>query len=496
MTGSAKTGITAYGGYVPMLRLNRQAAVQSNAWFNPGLTALARGERSFCNWDEDSLTMAVEASRDCLSGGEKTTISALYLASTTLPFSDRQNATIAATALNLADNIRTLDMTSSQRAATSGLITAVKAHREEPGDALFVAAEHRIAKAASPQELRYGDGAAAVSIGSSGVIAEFLGAEQMSVDFVDHFRGQHERFNYNWEDRWIRDEGYNKIIPGVIAAALDKSGLTPADIDHFVMPAVSASIPKRMAQSLGLSDDAVRDGLQREIGDTGAAHALLLLANTLAAAGPDETILMVGWGQGCDVLLFRTTDEISRSRPPMGVAGFLSRRREDTNYQRFLAFSGLVELDKGIRAENDTPTPMTALYRERETVLGFVGGECRQCGTAQFPKSNICVNPNCGAVDSQAAKPFADVPARVQSWTADRLAYSPDPPAFYGMIAFDGGGRCMLDFTDIDDDGVAVDTPMRMAFRIKEYDERRAFTKYFWKALPDYDAAMAGEANG
>lgn len=58
------SGIVAYGAYIPRLRLSRTAAVEANAWFNAGLKGMAKGERSMCNWDEDSLTMAVEAARD------------------------------------------------------------------------------------------------------------------------------------------------------------------------------------------------------------------------------------------------------------------------------------------------------------------------------------------------------------------------------------------------------------------------------------------------
>jgi uncharacterized OB-fold protein len=85
---------------------------------------------------------------------------------------------------------------------------------------------------------------------------------------------------------------------------------------------------------------------------------------------------------------------------------------------------------------------------------------------------------------SQVDQPFADVPARVMSYTADRLTYTPDPPAHYGMVQFDGGGRLMIDFSDVDVGEVDVNMAMRMAFRIKEYDAQRGFTKYFWKAVP------------
>ena len=56
-------GITGYGAYIPRLRLQRAAVVEANKWANPGLAGLAKGERAMANWDEDSVTLAVEAAR-------------------------------------------------------------------------------------------------------------------------------------------------------------------------------------------------------------------------------------------------------------------------------------------------------------------------------------------------------------------------------------------------------------------------------------------------
>ena len=70
------------------------------------------------------------------------------------------------------------------------------------------------------------------------------------------------------------------------------------------------------------------------------------------------------------------------------------------------------------------------------------------------------------------------------SWTADQLAYSIDPPAHYGMVEFEGGGRLMVDFTDVNTDEMETNMPIRMVFRIKDIDEQRGFVRYFWKASP------------
>ena len=63
-------GIVACGAYLPRLRLERKAIFEANAWFAPGLRGAARGARSMANWDEDALTMAVEAGRACLLGAD------------------------------------------------------------------------------------------------------------------------------------------------------------------------------------------------------------------------------------------------------------------------------------------------------------------------------------------------------------------------------------------------------------------------------------------
>ena len=477
-------GIKAYGGYVPRRRIQRQVMVEANGWFNPALKAYAAGERSMCNWDEDSLTLAVEAARDCLAGERPADIAALHLASTTLPFDDRQNAGILATALGLGQNLMTMDITSSQRAGTSGLINALWTAQGHGGAILYAAAEKRRAKTATTNELMYGDGAAALLLGADDTIADYLGGHQAATDFVDHYRGQNEDFDYNWEERWIRDEGYLKIVPPAIEAALSATGLRAEEIDHFVMPGTIRNLGGLVAKRAGLPAEAVRDNLHGVMGESGTAHALVMLALTLQEAEPGQVIMVIGWGQGCDVLLFRTTDALSAFGERRGIKGSLERRREETNYNKYLAFNSLVLQDGGLRSELDKQTALSALYRNKEMVLGFMGGRCTQCGTVQFPKSRVCVSPNCRAFDTQEDHPLAETPAKIQSWTADNLTYAADPPQHFGMVTFEGGGRLMADFTDVDVGEVQVGDPMRMVFRVKAHDDKRGFNKYFWKAAP------------
>src|SRR5262245_35808003 len=409
MAAETTVGILAYGAYLPKLRLARKAVADANAWFNPALRGLAKGERTMCNWDEDAVTMAVEAARDCLSGQDRGSIGAVAFASTSFPFEDRLNAGIVLEALNLAPGVNAQDLTASQRAATSGLVAALQMARGGAGPILVAASEKRRTKTASPLELQTGDGAAALLVGTGPVVARLIGHASRTVDFVDHFRGEGFDFDYTWEERWLRDEGYNKIVPAALADLFKATAVKPADIAHFAMPCVLPRVAAGIAKRAGVPEAAVRDNLHGVCGETGAAHPLVMLVDALEKAKPGDKILVVGFGQGCDALLFEATDELPKLAPRLGVRGHLARRKEETNYAKLLAFNDLVAIERGMRAEVDKQTPLSSLYRNRRMLTGFIGGQCRKCGTLQFPKLNVCVNPNCNAFHSQDDHPFADM---------------------------------------------------------------------------------------
>jgi 3-hydroxy-3-methylglutaryl CoA synthase len=491
MRADDMVGIVRFGGYVPRLRLERRGVAAAHRWFAPGLGALGKGERAIANWDEDTVTMAVEAARDCLGGHDRAAVARVVLASTSLPFADRQNAGIVKEGLNLPDGTGALDVSASQRAGTSALLDAFHAVAGGAGDTLCVASERRRARPASEAELTNGDAAAAMLVGTDGLAARFVGGHSLTIDFVDHFRESGEPFDYGWETRWIREEGYGKIVPEAVRQAFAKLDLKPAEIDHFVMAAPLKGVNQAAAKASGIADAAVVDALAERLGDCGAAQPLILLSHLLETAEAGRRIMLVGFGQGCDVIVLETLPGIAERRPAAGVRGRLALGVSEANYLKYLFFSGNLDLERGMRAELDQKPVITALYRDRKTVMGLVGGRSPETGAVQFPKTPIPLGAAAGKRLVLEDYPLADRPARVFSYTADALAYSPDPPAYYGAVEFEGGGRLSTDFTDIGDGGIEVGTPVRMMFRIKAHDDRRGFTKYFWKAAPVRAAADA-----
>src|SRR5262249_37101364 len=165
-----------------------------------------------------------------------------------------------------------------------------------------------------------------------------------------------------------------------------------------------------------------------------------------------------------------------------GLAGSLAQRIEESSYLKMLSFDGHLELDWGMRAETDQKTALTQAYRSAADILGFVGGRCRSCGAAQFPSLPRCVS--CGELESQTPFPLADEPARIATYTADWLQFTPAPPLYVGLVQFDVGARLLMEIVDVGPQEMGVGTPLRMCFRIKERDRLRHYDRYFWKATP------------
>jgi 3-hydroxy-3-methylglutaryl CoA synthase len=459
--------------------MSRAAIADAHAWAFPSLKSLGKGEKAFCGWDEDVITMAVEAGRDCLRGEQLAAISALDLASTSAPYADLQNAVIAGFALRLNRELAAADHGGSTRAGLSALARACGEGAR--GERLVIAADKRSGKPGSAQEFLYGSGAGALLIGQGeNLLARFLGSESVSVPFVDHFRHEGEKFDYFWEERWIRDEGVAKIVPGAVIALLKRLGIGADRVKHFGLAGGPTGSDKMMAKALSIPAESVLPDLQGQVGDTGTAQSLLLLIEALERATPGEVIVIGSFAQGCEVVAFEMLQASPAKR--RGVAGSLGRRIAESSYLKMLSFDGQIELDWGMRAEADQKTPLTQFYRSADQILGFVGGRCKICEAVQFPRLPGCVN--CGALDSQAPYPLADESGQVATYTADWLQYSPSPPLYVGLVQFDIGARLLMEMVDVGPTGIEVGTRLEMRLRIKERDRLRHYDRYFWKASP------------
>src|SRR4030042_6690381 len=96
-------GIVAYGAYIPKYRLSRDLIARAWGSGSPG------GEKAVASFDEDTITMAVEAASDCLASSSTAKVDGLFFASTTSPYKEKLCASLISTVLDLRRDILTSD---------------------------------------------------------------------------------------------------------------------------------------------------------------------------------------------------------------------------------------------------------------------------------------------------------------------------------------------------------------------------------------------------
>jgi 3-hydroxy-3-methylglutaryl CoA synthase len=455
----------------------RAAIADAHAWALPGLKGMGRGERSFCSWDEDAITLAVQASRSCLEVAGSSPAE-VVLASTTAPFADLQNASIVCRALRLDCSVTSQDVGGTTQAGLRALAQALEAGGAVPR--LVVASDRRRAKPGSSQEFTYGAGAAAFMIGTGDVAARYLGRHSVATAFVDHFRESGEPFDYYWEERWIRDAGVSRVVPQTVAALLKRIGVAADRVAGFGLAGAPAGSDALVAKALGFAPDRVVPDMQGSVGDAGAAHPLLLLASAIERGRPGDVVVIAGFGLGCEALAFEIAE--GGQRPRRSMAETIAHKHVESSYLKMLSFEGGLQLDFGPRSETTIKASLSQQFRSAEQLLAFVGARCEACGQVQFPPLPSCVS--CGDVTAMTPVGLSDAPARLATVSADWLQFYPSPPLYVGLVQFDAGARALMEIVDVPSGGLEVGAPLRFAFRLKAHDELRHYTRYFWKAIP------------
>ncbi len=463
-------GIVSYGSYVPYRRLKRSAIGQAL-----GMPA-GKGERAVASFDEDSVSMAVEAVRDALRASPP--IQALFFATTTPPYADKLNAALVGAAASLPIEIRAADLTGSVRAGMAALLQAADSVRAGATGALAAIGDCRLAAPEGKLEQQSGDGAAAFVLGSGNVIAEVEASVSFTREFLDTWRAPDERFAHGWEERFALTQAYGPLFASAIRDVLAKANVKPADLAKVILDAPNPRAADEAARALKLQPSQLVDPLALTVGQTGAAHPGLLLAATLPAAKPGDRILVATASDGADALLLRVTDAAARYRQARSV-GRLIESKGDVSYASYLKWREILPTEPPRRPDPARPAGPPML-RAAAWKYAFVGSRCKACGTPQLPPQRVCVR--CRALDQVEPYPFADKTARIATLALDRLAFSPNSPTVNVVLDFDGGGRFLCEMTDCEPQKVAIGDEVEMTFR-------RLFTadgvhNYFWKARP------------
>lgn len=431
-------GILAYGSYLPRHRL---------------------GERVAAAYDEDATTMAVAAAQAALRDDHR--IGHVWLATTSPPYLDKTNAAILHAALALPREVFAADVGGAARSGIAALRAGIAA------GGLVTLADVRVGLPGSADEKTGGDGAAAFVFGEGESIADVVASASATIELLDRWRTPDAVAARTWEERFGA-EALSPLVRETAARALADVGLEQAD--HVVVVSSSAGVRRAAGRLLtGRFTTSTSP-----IGHAGAADAGLALAAVLDSAGSDETILLISAADGCDALVFRTTQALLSRRQPSPVSAQLPG--EPVEYTRYLTWRGLLDREPPRRPEPDAPAGPPA-FRAADWKFALTGSSCEKCGFTHLPPSRVC--KQCATVDHMAAVTLAGRQGRIATYTVDRLAYSLSPPVVQAVVDFDGGGRYTFEVADARPEDLEVGRRVSLTFR-------RLFTangvhNYFWK---------------
>lgn len=468
-------GVRSYGAYIPLYRLDRSEIVK--AWRSPFPVP---GEKAVANYDEDSLTMALAAASDCVTGIDRSEIDGLFFASTTSPYKEKQASTTIAGAMALRRDILCADFSGSLRAGTIALraaIDAVKAGSAK--NVLVTAADLRLSGANGLNEMFFGDAAGAVLISSDAVAAEYSGGYTVSEDFFDQWRSDQDTFVRSYEERFIRERGYTRMVPEAINGALSRCDLRAQDIARVALYTDDPRHINAAAKILKFDPAQIQDTLFMSVGNAGTAVPLMVFVSALEETRPGDYVLVGGYGDGCDALIFKLNDQIENVRDRRGVKHHLASKRMMANYQQYVLWRGLMHMEPQSRPARPTIS-LSALWRDQQYGLCLHGCRCTNCGTPQYPVQRVC--QVCQAVDQYEPYDFATRRGKLTSFSHDHLAITDVPPITVAVVDFEGGGRLTCNMTDREPDDTVEGMDVEMTFRWMHYVG--GVHSYWWKCRP------------
>jgi 3-hydroxy-3-methylglutaryl CoA synthase/uncharacterized OB-fold protein len=457
-------GIVRYGAYVPFFRLQRTG-------FGAG-----KGERAVASYDEDALSMAVEAGREALRGAPE--VHGVLFATTSPPYAEKLNASTLHAALHLPHRVSAADLAGSTRGGLAGLLLAADIARS--GRRTLVCASDVIVGAPEGARERIGgDAACAFIVGDDAeALARVIGRASLTDEVLDTWRTPEDRFARAWEERFGA-EVLGPLLREAAVGALQDAGLQPADLSALIVDSTNERAAGTLAKALGVKTEQVADTLSQSVGRAGAAAAGLALAQVLDRAKPGDRVAVVVGADGADAVVLEVTPRIAAARPRRSVARWLAAKRNDLGYQTYLKWRGVLPFEPPRRPDPDRPAA-PPMHRAERWKYAFIGSRCTACQAVNLPPQRVCVA--CGAVDQMTPEPMADAGCRIATYTVDRLAYSLQPPVVAAVVDFERGGRMQCELTDMDPNQVAIGDELEMTFR-------RLFTvngvhNYFWKARP------------
>ena len=346
-------GIVGYGAYVPRHRIKVEEIAKIWGADAPSYKrGLALEEKSVPAPDQDTITLAVEASRNALKRAniDPQAIGAVYVGSESHPYAVKPSGTVLAEAINATPECHSADFEFACKAGSEamficlglvesgyvsyGLSVGADTSQGAPGDALEYSASA---------------GAAAFIMGKDNLIAEAKYTFSYMSDTPDFWRREHQ-FYPRHASRFTGEPAYFKHITGAAKGILDKAGMKPSDFAYAVFHQPNGKFPVKVGKMLGFELEQIQTGLLcPKLGNTYSGSSPMGLTAVLDEAKPGDDVLMVsyGSGSGSDAFIWHITEKIEEVRDAAPKTwDMLKNNIKYVDYGTYAKFRGKIILNK------------------------------------------------------------------------------------------------------------------------------------------------------
>jgi hydroxymethylglutaryl-CoA synthase len=340
MKSKESAAIRGYGAYIPCYRLptTEIAKVWKGGGSGPNV------EKAVAGMDEDTVTMAIEASRYAMEMARADSLGAVLVGTESKPYAVKPTSTMVAQALGQHYTLAA-DLEFACKAGTeaiqmitglvgsgmikTGLAVGMDTVQGRPGDEL---------------EYTAASGGAAFVIGKMDKRA--IAAIECSTSFVsdtgDFWQRAYERYPRHLS-RFTGEPGYFSHIEASVSALFKETGCKPTDFAYAVFHQPDPKSPVAVATKLGFSMDQVKVGLLNPaIGNAYAGSSLLGLAAVLDQAKPGDKILVASFGSGAgsDALCIEALGGIEKARGVSPTVKSMVERNLKIDYSTYAKFRG------------------------------------------------------------------------------------------------------------------------------------------------------------
>jgi hydroxymethylglutaryl-CoA synthase len=345
---SRPVGFIGYGAYVPRYRL--PAKEVARVWSGGRTSGLPVKEKSVPGFDEDVITMSIEAAKNALAraGISPTELRAIWVGSESHPYAVKPSSTVVAEAIGASANIQAGDWEFACKAGTEAIVAAMGFVGSKMADyALAIGMDTAQGKPGDALEYTAAAGGAAFIIGpAENALATINASYSFVTDTPDFWRREYQKYPEHGV-RFTGEPAYFHHITSSSKTLMESLGMTAKDYKWAVFHQPNTKFPQRAAQMLGFTPEQIAPGLLVPvIGNTYSGSSIIGLTAILDIAQPGDRILLASFGSGAgsDAFDLTITDRITdRQGKALKTQDYIARRTE-IDYATYARMRGIITM--------------------------------------------------------------------------------------------------------------------------------------------------------